>query len=126
VADTSFQEVSGIGASVEITHGNGECAGPDSLSPVKHPNLVLKRGIAPVTSPLVLWCKSVFELDYRVPVVRLPVLVMLMNSDRIPKRVWLFNHAIPVSWSVDPFNSTKNDVAIESIDLNYDGLMRVV
>ncbi|MDO6686766.1 MULTISPECIES: phage tail protein [unclassified Agarivorans] len=128
LTDTSFQEVSGIEASVSVEDQNegGFNTVNYTLGQVKHPNLVLKRGLAPITSPLVMWCQSVFDLDYRVQTISMPLIVMLMNGDRDPLRVWMFNNALPVAWKIDAFNSTKNEVALETIELKYSGLTRIV
>lgn len=122
MTDASFQEVSGIEAQLsteEIVEG-GENRYVHTLpTGIKSRSLVLKRGIAPISSPLVLWCRSVFELDFMVPIVAQPVGVYLMNVDRIPIRVWSFANAYPTKWEVESFGSTKNEVAIESITLSY-------
>ena len=67
MSDTSFQEVSGIGSEMETEPyvEGGENRYVHQLpKSVKHPKLVLKRGIATMTSPLVLWCRSIFEGDF--------------------------------------------------------------
>ena len=67
MSDTSFQEVSGISSEVELEEvvEGGENRYVHRLpKSVKHPKLVLKRGIAKMTSPLVIWCRSVFEADF--------------------------------------------------------------
>ncbi|MEM9025277.1 MAG: phage tail protein, partial [Bacteroidota bacterium] len=86
---------------------------------LRHPNLVLKRGIAAITSPLVLWCRSVLEADFAIPIVAQPLVVMLLNSEGIPMRAWTFANAYPVKWEVSPFHSERNEVAIENIELAY-------
>lgn len=86
---------------------------------VKHPFLELKRGIAPLSSPLVVWCKSVFELGFMTPVVAQPIVVQLLDEKQLPLRVWSFANAYPVKWEVENFGSTKNEVAIEKIVLSY-------
>jgi len=122
LTDTSFQEVSGIGAEVEVetVAEGGENRYQHTLPKgIKHPNLELKRGIASMASPLVIWCRSVMELDFMVPIIAQPIGVYLMNEDKIPIRAWSFANAFPVKWDVESFNSTKNEVAIEKIVLNY-------
>ena len=122
LTDTSFQEVSGIGAEIqtETLVEGGENRYVHTLPKgVKHPMLELKRGIAPMTSPLVLWCRSVFEMDFMTPIVAQPVGVYLMNVERIPIRAWSFANAYPIKWEVERFGSTKNEVAIENITLSY-------
>ncbi len=129
LADTSFQEVSGIGSKLETTsipEGGLNDSVHNVPKSISHDNLLLKRGLAPITSPLVLWCQSVFELEFRVPIIPLPLIVMLMNGDRVPVRVWMFRGAYPCSWKVDAFNSTKNEVAIETIELRHKGVYRVI
>jgi phage tail-like protein len=120
--DTSFQEVSGIGAEIEIetvTEGGENRYQHHLPKGVKHPNLELKRGIASMSSPLVIWCRSVMEMDFMVPIVAQPLSVYLMNEDKLPIRAWSFANAYPVKWEVESFSSTKNEVAIEKIVLSY-------
>ncbi|WP_196159334.1 phage tail protein [Reinekea sp. G2M2-21] len=126
--DTSFQEVSGITTKLETDTYNegGENRFAYKLPKgITHSNLVLKRGIDMINSPLVIWCKSVFELDFSVSIQTQPLAVYLMNEYNIPIRAWTFFNAFPVSWEVDPFNSTKNELAIEKIELSYDYSMRL-
>lgn len=128
-ADTSFQEVSGIGSEIETESyvEGGENRYVHQLpKSVKHPKLVLKRGIAQMTSPLVIWCRSVFEGDFMIPIVPMPMMVYLMNENKIPIRAWSFANAYPVSWEVESFNSTKNEVAIEKLELNYNYSNRMI
>jgi phage tail-like protein len=122
MTDSSFQEVSGIGAELEtetVPEGGENRYQHVLPKAVKHPNLELKRGIAMLTSPLVIWCKSVFEGDFLMPIIAQPVAVYLMNESAVPIRAWSFANAFPVKWDVEPFNSTKNEVAIEKIVLSY-------
>ena len=122
LTDTSFQEVSGISAEVdtETVVEGGENRYVHTLPKgVKHPNLELKRGIASMTSPLVIWCRSVFEMDFITPVVAQPIVVQLLDASKLPIRAWSFANAFPVKWEVENFNSTKNEVAIEKIVLSY-------
>ncbi|MFM7294346.1 MAG: phage tail protein [Burkholderiales bacterium] len=127
--DTSFQEVSGIGTQMEtepVVEG-GENRYVHTLpKSFKHSNLVLKRGIAALTSPLVLWCKATLEADLAMPVMTQLVLVSLLDESGLPLRVWTFENAYPVQWEVDPFNSTKNEVALEKVTLSYTGSMRML
>jgi len=120
--DSSFQEVSGITSELNtesVTEG-GENRYVHTLpTGMKPRSLALKRGIAPFSSPLVQWCRSVFELDFAVPIVAMPVRVYLMDATGSPVRAWLFANAYPIKWEVERFGSTKNEVAIENITLSY-------
>lgn len=128
VTDTSFQEVSGIAAELEtedVPEG-GENSFVHRLPlRVKHPMLLLKRGIADSNSPLVRWCKSVLEsglLDE--PIVPLNVEVSLLDETGEAMRKWSFAGVYPVNWEVESFNSTKNEVAIEKLELSYTSSIR--
>jgi phage tail-like protein len=127
--DTSFQDVSGIGTQMEtesVVEG-GENRYVHTLpKSVKHSNLVLKRGIASLTSPLVIWCKATLEAGLAIPVMTQLILVSLLDESGLPLRVWTFENAYPVQWEVDPFNSTKNEVALEKVTLCYTGSMRMI
>ncbi len=129
MSDTSFQEVSGIGSEVETEPyaEGGENRYVHQLpKSIKHPKLVLKRGIASSTSPLLIWCRSVFEGDFSASIKPMAVMVYLMNENKVPIRAWSFANAYPVNWDVESFNSTKNEVAIEKIELSYNYSNRVI
>lgn len=120
--DTSFQDVSGISSEIqteEVIEGGENRFVHHLPKGVKHANLELKRGIAPLSSPLVKWCKQVMERDFADPIVPQQVRVYLMDADGNPIRGWSFANAYPVKWETESFNSTKNDVAIEKIVLSY-------
>jgi phage tail-like protein len=127
-SDTSFQEVSGISSEMEtepIVEGGNQYALllPKSL---KHANLVLKRGVADLSSPLVAWCRAVLETDFTVPIVPSLVSVYLLGEQGTPLCGWSFSNAYPVKWNIESFNSTKNEVAIETIELCYLSSTRIL
>lgn len=120
--DTSFQEVTGIGPEIEtenVVEGGENRFVHQLPKAVKHPKLVLKRGIAEMNSPLVGWCISILEGDFSAPIEPKELEVMLLNENGDPLRAWYFANAYPVHWEFDSFNSTKNEVAIETIELSY-------
>jgi phage tail-like protein len=120
-SDTFFQEVSGISAEIEYDElkplgSNDEIYYiPKSVS---FPNLVLKRGLAPLSSEILNWClKNVNSMETSVEVKN--VVVTLMSSNFIPYMSWTFYNAIPVKWAVSDFNAEKSELAIETIELKY-------
>jgi len=122
ITDMSFQEVSGIGPEIQsedVTEGGENRFVHRLPKGVKHPRLVLKRGVASQLSPLVRWCRKVLEGDFSEPIVPTQVGVTLLDEKGIPVAVWSVTGAYPVKWEIEAFNSTKNDVAIEKIELNY-------
>jgi phage tail-like protein len=129
MADTSFQEVSGLNAEVEteeVVEGGENRYVQRLPKGVKHPPLELKRGMASVFSPLVRWCRQAMEGELMQPVVLVPLTVYLMNADKFPIRAWLFADAFPIKWEVESFGSTKNEVAIEKIVLSYSYSYRLI
>lgn len=125
--DTSFQEVTGMTAELELeaVAEGGENRFVHQLpKATKYPKLVLKRGIAAADSVLVQWCKSVLEEDYAVAIEPRQVEVRLLNEDREAVRCWCLTGAYPVTWEVEALSSTKNEVAIEKIELAYSHIER--
>lgn len=127
--DTSFKEVSGISKEIiteDIVEG-GENAFVHKLpKAVKHPRLVMKRGIAKINSPLVLWCKSILDGELNLPIVTMPLMIYLMDEHKLPIRAWMFTNVFPVKWEVDGFESMKNEVAIETIEFEYQSSQRII
>jgi len=128
LVDTSFQEVSGIKATIETeTYTElGENGSVYQLPKApSYSNLILKRGIASITSPLVRWCSSIFEGDFSSPLEPTDMMVYLMNEYKVPIRSWNIKQAFPVSWDVDAFNASDNKVAIETFELRYTSFSRM-
>jgi phage tail-like protein len=108
-ADGSFREVSGIGPEMqtETVVEGGENRFVHVLPKgVKHPRLVL-------------WCQAVLEGGLVKPVFPKLVHVFLLDGAGQALRVWSFDSAWPVKWDVEPFGSTKNELALEKIELSY-------
>ncbi len=116
-SDTSFTEVTGIGAEMltesytELNENRFAYRLPKTL---KSSTLVAKRGIAPNTSPLVQWCKKVL-VEYRIPIEVQIISVSLFNAKGQPSRRWDFHDAYPIKWHVDGFSAKKNEIAIETL-----------
>ncbi|KKO44074.1 phage tail protein [Arsukibacterium ikkense] len=125
--DTAFQEVSGIGVQMdteEVIEGGENRFVHKLPKAVKHSNLVLKRGIADVNSPLIKWCLKVFEQGLDSAITPMTISVALLDSNGQPARSWGFVNAWPVSWQVEAFNASKNEVAIEKLEFSYQYLSR--
>lgn len=127
--DSSFQEVSGLEMTMDVeeVHEGGENRFVHQLPKgVQQKKLMLKRGVGGVTSPLVVWCKVTLEGGLSIPIVPVPLLVSLLDASSLPLRSWLFSNAYPVRWEIDAFNSTKNEVALETIELAYQYVQRML
>lgn len=127
IADTSFQEVSGLTQELEVEEvaEGGENSFVHKLpSRLKVSNLVLKRGVALIASPLVQWCKASIEGGLAKPIEPKNLLVFLLNEDGAPARTWSVSNAYPVKVDVGPFDAVKGEVAIEQIELAHSALTR--
>jgi phage tail-like protein len=121
-ADASFQEVSGIGPEFEteaLPEGGENRYTLQVPKAVRAPKLMLKRGIAPLESRLVAWCKAVLEGGLARPIYPKMLNVFLLGPDGTPLRCWSIQNAWPVHWETEGFNSTRNEVAVEKIELSY-------
>ena len=128
-SDTSFQDISGIGSQIETEDyvEGGENRFIYQLpKSIKHSNLVLKRGMTKLDSFLVKWCKSFFDGDFKTALEPKDLSVHLLGEKGTVIRSWNFFQAYPVNWKVDSFNSTKNEVAIEEVELSYQYSNRVM
>ncbi|GLQ87815.1 phage tail protein [Dyella flagellata] len=126
-SDSSFQEVSGIELSMEVdeVREGGENRFVHQLpTGVKQKRLTLKRGIASSKSGLVGWCRRTLEGDLSESIKLVSLTVKLLDEEAIPLRSWSFTNAYPVRWEIDTFNSTKNEVALETIELAYQTVTR--
>jgi len=127
--DSSFQEVSGLGSELafEEFREGGENRFVHRLpTGIKHGPLELKRGVGSVDSPLVQWCRATMDGDGLARIQTLPLSVYLMNAEQVPVRAWQFADAFPIKWEFDPFNATRNEVAIEKIVLGYSYSHRII
>lgn len=126
--DTSFQEVSGLESQIETEEyreGGGNHFVYHLPKGAKYSNLILKRGIANRASRIVGWCVDTFDKDFSA-IDRRDLSVMLLDEHGLPVRTWRFNGTYPVRWKVDNFHSTKNEVAIEEIELCYNQSSRLL
>jgi phage tail-like protein len=123
--DTAFQEVSGLTVNIEYdpVQEGGENFSYYLPKLPKYENLILKRGVADTSSPLVQWCASILGQDLSQMTPR-SLDILLLNEEGTACRTWNIVNALPIKWSIDGFNSTKNSVAIETIELNYNYFTR--
>ncbi|HEX3028479.1 MAG TPA: phage tail protein [Clostridia bacterium] len=85
----------------------------------KHSNLVLKRGIT--NSPVLWnWYKDVTKGAFR----RRNGSVLLMDNVGQEKWRWNFYRAYPVKWIGPELKSDSNSIAVESLELVHEGLVK--
>lgn len=116
--DIGFREISGI--AIEITTETIQEGGLNSdvhIAPksLKHGNLVCKSGLIARESNLA----KTLQGDPSTPIEPKTILVHLKNDKEDVLSMWRFKDVYPVKWSVDEFNSTNNDILVESIEFAY-------
>ena len=114
-----FTEVSGLTAELEtLTYNEGGRNDRVHKLPtrMKHPNLVLKRGV-PTIKDLQQWALESFMGPDRKEI------TLTMYNQQLEKvRTWSFKNAYPVKWTGPAFNSAQNTVATEVIEIAHDGI----
>ncbi|MCB0534726.1 MAG: phage tail protein [Lewinellaceae bacterium] len=117
--DMAFQSVTGLEVSIntETLAEGGENRFTHSLpGRQSYANLVLKRGMRPMPSPLTNWCLDAL-INFNIQPADL--LVNLLGPEHVPLRTWNVIGAYPVKWSVSEFNAEQNQLAIETLELKY-------
>jgi phage tail-like protein len=114
-----YTEVSGLTAEIEVMSYN-EGGRNDSVhklpTRMKHPNLVLKRGVTTVKD-LEAWLEDSFMGPTRKEI------TLTMFNQRLDKvRTWSFKNAYPVKWTGPSFNSGQNALATEALEIAHDGI----
>jgi phage tail-like protein len=120
--DAAFQEVIGLSKEmgVEEVVSGGENRFKYRLpSQVSYPNLVLKRGIVLLDSPLIEWCQSTLDGGFRNPVQTKKIFVNLLDPDGHVCMGWRVLGAYPLKWSMSELKSQESNVLIETIEFAY-------
>lgn len=121
----AFQEVSGLGSQLdteELQEGGENRFRHQLPAQPQARRLSLKRALVNRNSPLLVWCAKVLEGGFSEPIKLASVKVQLINAASQPLLVWWCRNAYPVRWEVDAFGSSKNEAAIETIELAYQTL----
>ena len=114
-----FTEASGLGRELEVLTYN-EGGRNDAVwklpTRMKHPNLVLKRGVTSVKD-LEEWAESCFMGPDRKEI------TLTMYNEQLQKiRGWSFKEAYPVKWTGPSFNASQNALATEVIEIAHLGI----
>lgn len=121
----SFQEVSGMEHSLEtedVIEGGENRFVHQLPTRAKPRRLLLKRGLVERGSALMTWCKEVLQWGLDQPVQLVNVKVQLMDERLCPLMSWTCENAYPVRWTINAFESQRNEVALEEIELAYQTL----
>jgi phage tail-like protein len=121
-ADAAFQEVTGLSKEMgtEDVVSGGENRFKYRLPAITtYPNLVLKRGIALIDSPLIEWCQITLDSGLGKPVQTQNIMLNLLNASGQASMSWSFVKAYPVKWLISDLKSQESNVLIETIEFAY-------
>lgn len=124
--DTAFQEVSGLEFQIdteEYIEGGNNLAYHLPKS-IKNSNLTLKRAVTEKKSQLLAWCLGIVNDQLSKPILTKSVSINLLNENGMTCKSWTASNAYPVKLKMEPFNATRNDIAIEEIEICFNRLQR--
>jgi len=127
--DAAFQEVSGIDPHVEIaeeTEGGVNNFVHQLPGVTKHSNLVLKRGYVTQTSALANWAQQTVGSTLGTAIQTQGITVSLLGPTQQPLVTWTFGNCWPVKWEVSGFDSKKDDVLTETLEISYTTVTRTL
>ena len=120
--DASFSQISGLKTELEydvVRSGGYNDQVYHLPKGVKRSSITLKRGLASITSPLLLWCFGTMEDPNSVSPRTLIVTLLDKNPSMPPVMIWALFNVIPVKWEINEFDASKSEIVIESIDLVF-------
>lgn len=119
--DASFQEVSGLTATVQtetLQQGGENDFVYKVPKGVEYSNLVLKRGLVTLSSEFQDWCLDSIK-DGNLAYQQKDVSVMLLNNYHVPVMTWKVIKAIPAKYEVSGFDSMSSKIMVETVELVY-------
>ncbi|MCR9173725.1 MAG: phage tail protein [bacterium] len=125
--DNSFKEVSGLEVeqgSKKLVEGGVNDYTWELPTQVNSGKLVLKRGLCSKKSGLIKWVEQTVATDYSKPISLKNIIVKLYNKNGKPMITWTFNDTRPIKYSVDNFDSQKNELLVETMEFRYTNYKR--
>ncbi len=123
-----FSEVSGLSSEIETEEYKE--GGADFVhrlpAGIKQSNIVLKKGMG-ASQELMEWYGSVVDaLTYGKPLPKSESVYISLIDEKGEERVrFLIKRAYPVKWSGPELKGTGGDIAIETLELVHEGMVKV-
>lgn len=117
-AEVGFREVSGLTRelAVETVAEGGQNGFAHKLpGRASYPNLVLKRGMLPL-SPLRDWCAAAIEELEIEPV---SATVVVLDASHVPLQTYALEGVWPLKWEVSGFDANASGLLVESLEFAY-------
>ncbi|MBP2330403.1 phage tail-like protein [Kibdelosporangium banguiense] len=125
VASAGFQEVTGLGAQLEVTsYAEGGRNDTTRQLPLRHKwnPITLKRGV--VRDPgLWSWYQAGLADSLGA---RRDGAVILLSPDGVPAAAWAFHGGLASKWTGPDLHAEQNAVAVESLEIAHEGLTKVL
>lgn len=128
LADTSFQEASGLEAKIEtqaLAEGGENRYVHQLPGATRSPNLVLRRGYVTRPSFLSEWAAQTIGSTLSQRILTQTLVVMLLGPQRLPQVAWRLDRAWPVRWVTGAFDANKNEVLTEVLEFAYGAVTRM-
>ncbi len=122
ITRAGFRECSGLDSSqdpVDYREGNDSLTVRKLPGLVKHSNITLKWGMSDDTE---LWEWRKRAMDGKVQ--RKNGSIILLDTSGTEVRRWNFREAWPSKWTGPSFNATGNEVAIETLEIVHEGVLK--
>lgn len=122
-AEVAFQEVSGLDIetqTIEYRAGNSPV-----FAPIKMPGLqkmgtiVMKKGVFKSDNAIFDWFAEINMNTIK----RKSVTISLLDEEHNPTMVWKVQNAFPVKVSSTDLKAEGNEVAVETLELAFEGLV---
>ena len=97
-----------------------ELGGPQSIKlpgRIRYPNVTLRRGLT-TSRDLWDWWQTVRDGTIQ----RRTVLIALLDDSGQPVLRWTLREAWPVKWELSELDASKNEIAIETLEIAHEGL----
>jgi phage tail-like protein len=121
VTAAGFSECHGLEASVDVIEyreGNDRINSARKLPGlVRYPHIILKRGLTQDKS-LWQWFQSVVNGEVQ----RSNGSIVLMDAAHNEVMRWNFTAGWPSKWAGPPLNAKNNEIAIETLEIQHEGL----
>ena len=125
--DTSFSEITGLEASIELedVREGGQARYVHRLpTGTKYGPLVLKRGVIESQSYLAKWAAQTIGMDFYAPIKTHTLVIMLLGPDNQPRFSWNVSRAWPVRWDWGSLNASRGEVMVETLEFAHSGIRR--
>ena len=123
VQEAFFRSCSGLKSEAEVVpmpEGGLNTTEHKLIGRTKHPQIVLKQGFANAQ----LWNKrlSFVSDEPGAPIVRFNGTIIQFGPGGKRAHVWQFQKAWISKWDGPDFDATKNEISLESIEIQHEGL----